>query len=333
MKTVKHMILQLHITGKCNLRCKHCYIADHGGELSYKEIFTILHQFSLLLNSMRRKSGGPVCGHVHITGGEPFLHPQIHQILWLLMLYHRSFHYAIMSNGTVLKHLHLIKWLNLKALQVSIDGDHDIHDAIRGKGNLATVCQGLDALFHHGIRTRVSFTAHLGNYQLLPQVAEICLEHHVSSLWSDRYIPIPNGDLQPMDAVHMKEYVGILRSLAHNPKYQAGGLTVQNHRALQFLDGEEIPYSCLAGEGLIVVDENGDVYPCRRLPIACGNIRDASLTDIYYDSPIFQDLRRHEISEKCVTCVYKEQCQGGLRCMAYARCGKYSFPDPCCYIS
>lgn len=106
---------------------------------------------------------------------------------------------------------------------------------IRGKGNLAAVCRGLDKLSRYGIRTRVSFTAHLDNYRCLPQVAEICRKHHVSSLWSDRYVPMPGSTLRPMDAAHMQEYVDILRSLAHAPLYRSAGLLVQNHRALQFL--------------------------------------------------------------------------------------------------
>lgn len=330
---MKHMTLQLHITGKCNLRCKHCYIAEHGGELSCREVSILLRQFSRLLSSMCRESGEPVCGHVHITGGEPFLHPQIRQILWLLLLHRRRFRYAIMSNGTILKHLPLVRLLNLKALQVSIDGDEKNHDDIRGKGNLAAVCRGLDKLSRYGIRTRVSFTAHLDNYRCLPQVAEICRKHHVFSLWSDRYVPIPGSTLRPMDAAHMEEYVSILRSLAHDPQYRSAGLLVQNHRALQFLGGDEAPYSCTAGEGLIVVDENGDIYPCRRLPIVCGNFRETDLNTVYHDNAVFQDLRRHEPKGKCHACTHKEKCRGGLRCMTYARHGEYNLPDPCCYIS
>ena len=329
---MKHIILQLHITGKCNLRCQHCYIADHSGELSLKEISIVLRQFFRLLRSIRATSGEPVCGHVHVTGGEPFMHPQIQQILWLLLFYRRHFHLAIMSNATMLKHLHLIKWLSLKTLQVSIDGDEKTHDLIRGKGNFEAVCQGLDLLSRYGIRTRVSFTAHLDNYQLLPQVAEICLKHHVSSLWSDRYIPMPGSKIRPMDRTGMQEYVTLLRSLANNPKYRAGGLMIQNHRALQFLGGNEMPYTCTAGERLIVVDENGDIYPCRRLPIICGNIRETDLNAVYYNSSVFRDLRRHEVTEKCVACTHKEKCCGGLRCMTYAYNGKYNHPDPCCYI-
>lgn len=329
---MKHIILQLHITGKCNLRCKHCYITEHAGQLSYEDVSIVLRQFSQLLNSIHRESGESVRGHVHITGGEPFLHPQIRQILWLLLRHRHKFYYAIMSNGTVLNHLWLIKWLDLKALQVSIDGDEETHDAIRSKGNLNQVCRGLDTLHRHGIRTRVSFTANLYNYQLLPQVAKICKEHHVSSLWSDRYIPMPGSGLRPMDAIHMQEYVSILRSLRQSPEYQNTGLMVQNHRALQFLGGDETPYSCIAGEGLIVVDENGDIYPCRRLPIVCGNIQKTDLNAVYHDSVVFQDLRKHEVTGKCVTCSHREKCRGGLRCMAYACDGEYNHPDPCCYL-
>lgn len=328
---MKHMILQLHITGKCNLRCKHCYIAKHGGELSCENVSLVFQQFSQLLQSMRREYGGPVFGHVHITGGEPFLHPQIEQILWLMLQYRNIFRYAIMSNGTMLKYLHLVERLHLKSLQVSIDGDEAAHDAIRGKGNLAQVCNGLDILHSHGIRTRVSFTAHLDNYQLLPNVAKICMEHHVSSLWSDRYIPVPGSELRPMDVTHMPEYVNLLCALAHNLEYKAAGLTIQNHRALQFLGGSEVPYSCTAGENLIVVDENGNIFPCRRLPIVCGNIQESNLDAVYHESAVFKDLRQHEAIGKCVVCPHREECRGGLRCMTYACCGEYLSPDPCCY--
>ena len=51
--------LQLHITDKCNLRCKHCYeehcIEDNDELLNQNEVFDILDQFQSFLSLHRVK--------------------------------------------------------------------------------------------------------------------------------------------------------------------------------------------------------------------------------------------------------------------------------------
>lgn len=332
---MRNLFLQLHITGNCNLRCRHCYIDEHCMDMSYRDIKSVLKQFDELVQHLRKQSREKVVAHVHITGGELFLHPDIHKILWLLWRFRNKYRYGIMSNGTLLnsRNLLLIKRLNLKAFQVSLDGNKETHDDIRGIGNFEKVLYALDQLADWEIPARVSFTANKENFRQFPQVAEICREHHVLTLWSDRYIPFDlHSKIHPLDKADMIEYVAILQRERVNAENQRCGLYVQNYRALQFLGSGDSPYSCQAGDSLVTVDEYGNIFPCRRLPINCGNTHTTSILKVYIYSDVFKSLRQQGISGKCKTCEHSETCKGGERCFTYAISKKVDIPDPCCWL-
>lgn len=336
MSEITDFILQLHITGNCNLRCRHCYVAEHCNNLSFSAIKRVVNQYGELIAQVEKRQGSRIRAHIHFTGGEPLLHPEINRILRFFLKERRRFQFGIMSNGTVLRlrTLLLLKRLRLKAFQVSIDGDEVYHDTIRGKDNLRQVLKGLDVLHFFRIPTRVSFTANKENYEMFPKVAQICRKHHVRSLWSDRYIPFDkNSDLAPLTQSDMKKYVWVLQSEKENPLNGKSKLSVQNYRALQFLSSGCDIYSCKAAETMITVDEYGNIMPCRRLPIVCGNIRKTDLLSVYDCDETFKRFRLHRLNGKCVKCKYAETCRGGERCFTYAVEGNYENADPCCWIN
>lgn len=328
-------ILQLHITGNCNLRCRHCYMDEHRNNMSLSDIKRVVTQFEELIRHLEQTGDCKIRAHIHFTGGEPLLHPQIDQILRFFIEKKDLFWFGIMSNGTLLKPklLLLLKKLPLKAFQVSLDGDEAVHDGIRGKGNYRKVLKALDILHLFGISTRVSFTANQANYHLFPKIAQVCRRHHVRSLWSDRYIPFdPDSGVEALDKASMQHYAAILQKEKDNPKNIRSKLSVQNYRALQFLCSGENIYHCKAGQTMITVDEYGNIMPCRRLPIICGNIQKDTLLQIYENHPEFQRLRTHSLTGKCVQCPHAQQCKGGARCFTYALTGSYAQPDPCCWL-
>jgi len=328
-------ILQLHITGNCNLRCRHCYMDAHRNDMPLSDIKRVVEQFEDLVAHLEEAGNCKIRSHIHFTGGEPLLHPQIDQILGFFLEKKDRFWFGIMSNGTLLKlkTLLLLKKLPLKAFQVSLDGDEAAHDSIRGTGNYRKVLRALDILHLFKIPTRVSFTANKENYHLFPQIAQTCRKHHVRSLWSDRYIPFDaDSDIQPMDKTHMSQYTALLQREKENPENSRRKLAVQNYRALQFLCSGDNIYHCKAGQTMITVDEYGNIMPCRRLPIICGNIRDHTLSQVYENHPEFQRLRSHRLTGKCQTCQYAAACKGGARCFTYAVEDSYERPDPCCWL-
>jgi sulfatase maturation enzyme AslB (radical SAM superfamily) len=113
--------LELQLTSKCNLRCKHCYLGDvHDRELSTVQVRSALKEFEEM-QGLR----------VLLTGGEPLLHSRFDEINEMLPdLYLRK---VLFTNGVLLKK-DLLNRLKVHEVQVSIDGLKSAHDALRGSG-------------------------------------------------------------------------------------------------------------------------------------------------------------------------------------------------------
>ena len=90
------------------------------------------------------------------------------------------------------------------------------------------------------------------------------------------------------------------------------------------------PVGCPAGITYLSLRPNGDVYPCPFLQIKAGNIREQSLSEIWYGSEHLKKLRNRSLLKgKCGECEYRETC-GGCRGRAYACNGDFLAEDPVC---
>ena len=263
------------------------------------------------------------------------MHKNIYDVLNLMDRYSGEFSFRMMSNGLLLDDslLKRLKTVKIPCLQMSLDGGEANHDSIRGKGNFKGVTRALERLYQYGIPAKISFTAHQDNYRDFPAVAQICRDFHVSALWSDRYIPCgASSDLRPLDPVQTKEYVAMLQAEKNNPLNRTAKLQILNRRSLQFLSSGEYPYHCTAGISSIAVDDKGNVYPCRRMAIQCGNVFETDLCHIYENDPTFNALRNTGIPAQCASCRHAAFCRGGAKCLSYAQLGDVSAKDPGCWL-
>ncbi len=71
------------------------------------------------------------------------------------------------------------------------------------------------------------------------------------------------------------------------------------------------------GKGIIFVSHDGTVFPAGFLPIPLGNIRETTLSAIYREHPLLQDIRAARFTGKCGGCDYRDAC-GGSRARAFA---------------
>ena len=70
------------------------------------------------------------------------------------------------------------------------------------------------------------------------------------------------------------------------------------------------------GKGFVFVSHTGEVFPSGFLPFSAGNVRSDSLSRIYRESPIFQQLRDPiPLGGKCGACEFRHIC-GGSRARA-----------------
>ena len=133
----------------CNLTCHHCFIScspknDNFGFLSLTEIERRLEE-SVALGVKE----------YYFTGGEPFLNPEMAEILTATLAYGPA---TVLTNATVLKD----EWLTALAkaeaasrysleFRVSIDGfSPETNDPIRGDGTFSRALRGIICLVEHG---------------------------------------------------------------------------------------------------------------------------------------------------------------------------------------
>lgn len=314
---VKKFVLQWHLSENCNLKCLHCYQENHKPiQLEFDKLVIIYKQFKDLLNKKKMK------GHINITGGEPLCNPYLFKLLDLIKEDSNLITFSILTNGTLIneKIAKKIKSYNPLYVQVSLEGGKKTNDYIRGKGTYKKVAEGIVNLRKENIFTSISFTATSLNYKEFPKVVRYARKYGVNNVWSDRFIPLGDSDKSlALNYEQTREYLEIMNKERNKlKKVKNSNTTISMYRALQFQMTNDFAYGCTAGDTLLTVMENGDLVPCRRMPITIGNLFDRNMYDLYIKSDVLKDLREKKIPDECINCEHSEVCHGGLKCLTYA---------------
>ena len=315
---VKRFILQWHLGEQCNLKCLHCYQENHKYiNLPYDDLVSIYNQYKELLKKLKMK------GHINITGGEPLCNPHLFKLLDLIKKDSDLISFSILTNGTLVTPLiaKKIKSYNPYYVQVSLEGGKKTNDYIRGDGTYKRIALGIKNLRNEDIFTSISFTATKLNYKEFSKVVKYGVKYNVNNIWSDRYIPLGDSidkELM-MNYDETREYLKIMNSERDKLlKKKNNHTTISMYRALQFQMTNDFAYGCTAGDSLLTVMENGDLVPCRRMPIVVGNLLKDNMYDLYRNNKILKELRRNNIPDDCKSCEHSKLCRGGLKCLTYA---------------
>lgn len=334
------LLLQWHVTERCNLRCAHCYQTQYSGpELGFKQLLDVLEQYRELLQVLHKDHGFPPRGQITVTGGEPFVRKDFSDLLEVFAANRAWFRFAILTNGSIVDEARarMLSRLRPRFVQVSIEGTQATHDAIRARGDFERTVAAVRRLVRHGVRTLISFTAHRLNFREFPAVAELGHQLGVASVWSDRLIPYGSGAAvagQALTPAETQELFVLMRQARQQVHARPGNRTeISMNRALQFLEGGRC-YRCTAGDTLITLMPNGDLYPCRRMPIRSGNVLEKPLSKLYFESDLLRRLRDPKgVSSGCEGCGYRGACRGGLKCLSYATTGDPFTADPGCWLA
>ena len=325
---MKKHVLQWHITHKCNLRCSHCYQEEYECDLKRESLEKIFYQYIEFIKHHN------YWGHINFTGGEPFVSKDIFYLLDLCEKNKISF--GILTNGTLLES-EIIKKLSqyqkLSFIQISIDGTKEVHDKIRGNGNFEKAFETFKLLRKYHIQTMAAFTCHKENYEQLEQVIKIVKKHKIDRFWVDRLIPMGSNKEQILTTEEYRNVIKILtkeqKRARQNPFCKT---TIHTNRALQFCEGGSEIYQCSAGAELLTILANGDLLPCRRLPIVIGNVLKTSILVQCENSEVIEELQKKEIPEECYSCLKASLCRGGAKCLSYALHQNYHRKDENCYF-
>jgi radical SAM protein with 4Fe4S-binding SPASM domain len=332
------MVMQWHVTDRCNLRCAHCYQdSTPGHELRFDELLVVLEQYKQLLDDLERHWNRPVSGRLNLTGGEPFVRKDFLDFLSVVASERPRIRFGVLTNGTFIDRnlAKRLRSLGVVSVQVSVEGTEATHNQIRGKGDFERTTGAVRTLIREGVQTSISFTAHRLNYREFPDVARLARDLRASRVWSDRMIPMGRGGqletLTPEETRELFRLMSLSRDEADSRWFNR--TVVSMIRALQFLEGGR-PYECKAGTNILTLLPDGELLPCRRMPIRLGNVLHQSLSRLYFDSPILTCLRDPgRVARGCEACPFEPRCRGGLRCLAYALTGDPFRADPGCWLA
>jgi pyruvate-formate lyase-activating enzyme len=145
--------LWLYVNFDCNLRCDYCCVRS-SPETPRR---------ALGLDAVRRIADeAPSLGvrAIFVTGGEPFLLPDIDEIVLALT---PAAPVTVLTNGMLFRGARLERLARLPrdrvALQISLDSaTPDLHDRRRGRGAWQRAVEGIDAARAAGFRVRLAAT-------------------------------------------------------------------------------------------------------------------------------------------------------------------------------
>lgn len=156
--------VQLHLTERCNLRCKHCYQTGKSmDEMTFSEIKEAVTEISDTLAEWESVYGIRYSKSFNVTGGEPFLRNDIFDVIREIK--DQGFGLYLLTNGFFVddKKAKALSDLNVNGVQVSIEGPEEVHDSIRGKGSYSVSMKGVRYLLDAGLNVTMNVT--LPGYQ------------------------------------------------------------------------------------------------------------------------------------------------------------------------
>lgn len=185
--------LELQITDRCNLRCKHCYIgASKNKELSLTKLKAVLDEFEAM-QGLR----------LLITGGEPLMHSHFAEFNEILRSY--LFRKVLFTNGLLLDRK-LLENLNVDEIQFSVDGLERGHDALRGPGTFRKVMNGIEAALGAGHPVSISTMIHRRNLQEFDEMERLFKRLGVRDWTVD--VPCPEGNMKGNDILRVPPETG-----------------------------------------------------------------------------------------------------------------------------
>ena len=267
--------VELQLTDRCNLQCRHCYLGEsRQRDLSFDRALRSLKEFEEI-QGLR----------LLLSGGEPLLHPQFWRINDLLTNY--DFRSVLLSNGTLITKS-VAKKLRVHEAQVSLDGMKEGHESLRGKGTFRKALTAIDDLHEAGIQVSVATMIHKDNLKEFDSLAGLLQSKEIREWNVD--VPCIEGRLKENE------------NLCPSPA-EAG--PVLNYGFGGGMHASQESYGC--GAHLCAIMPDGHVAKCGLFSRDPVGVIDEGLRVCWERVP------RIRLKELTCNCPLIEECRGGCR--------------------
>jgi len=296
-----------------------------------------------------------------LSGGEPLVRSDFWDIL--KYSHSRGVKVAVSSNGLLITRdvAKRLKEERVDYVGVSLDGARaSTHDTIRGQiGGFDSSVRALKNCIESGIKCGIRLTATRDNFKEIPEL--LALTRSLDAPRFCLYWLVPSGrgrNLYQRKRLDKDEIAWVLNEL-YNSTWSLSpeqieiltvdapqdGVYILNRlkkEALGIYDKarkilELVGDTCSAGNRVLNVDPQGNIYPCQFAQLASlkvGNLKEMSLGKIWNDpqNRVLSDFRRKvdKLEGKCGRCIHKKICTGGCRIRAYFESRNLWAEDPSC---
>lgn len=320
----------LNITSKCNLKCKHCYLGKRKKlhDLNSDQLIDIIKDLDGTMSPKRRI--------LSVLGGEPMLRDNLVPILRFAV--DKGFFVSISTNGQIHKKDIFQEMIAIGIrTQVSIDGpDKETHEEIRGKGTWRKALKAVSLIQEVGGEPVINMVCHDGNIDRLPDYIKFARK--IGAI--PRFVPLVEvGSPKETGLKHVgiDRIVDVIIGLIREDKTVIPYLKSSSFMTL-ILTAKYSQKCRYCGSGLytLLIDSNGDLYPCPNtmLPqFKIGNLTEQSLSYYFQSSEILARLRSLDVAtlnNKCAHCAYKYFCGGGCRGETFQNTGDMCAPNIHC---
>jgi len=327
----------LHLTDRCNFRCKYCYLPHVNEDMSLdvgRASIDATFRSALIKGFKQVK--------LKFSGGEPLLRfPLIVELLTYAQLLAKrnelGLKSVVLSNGTLLTKS-IVRTMNSLdiGLMISLDGLDKIHNQHRpykgGRGSFNDVAKSIDLAISEGMTPSISITVSNQTADSLDTIIKWVLERDLPfslNFYRENDYSILVEDLlieeQKIIDGMLKAYSVIEKNLPRNSLL--GGIVDRANLSH--------PHNrpCGVGDNYLVVTQNGAIAKCQMQILN-------PITDVYAKDPLEvirideAGIQNIEVDEKgeCRTCEWKNWCAGGCPLTTYRKKACYNEKSPYCNI-
>ncbi len=293
------------ITYACNSRCQMC------------NIWKIQNPPALSVDDFSRL--GKNLKYLNISGGEPFLHPQIVEIVKQVKKNNPKTQIIISSNGyatdLIAQKLEEILKIDPKiGLRISIDGKKETHNKIRGLDDIyERAMKTLEASRNLGVKNLgISFTIMDANVDELPFVYDLAQKNKWQMAMalvqnSGIYFAKNDNKISFLDKVEKNlNYVIDKELKTLNPKQW--GRAFYDYGLLYYAKTGKRLLKSGAGFDSVFIDPGGEVYPSNLIELKMGNIKKDNLDKIWQSKKakeVREKIKKEKITESWIICTIR----------------------------
>lgn len=168
------LAISLKITSCCNNKCEMCFEKGNEGKKAFMDM-------DMIRDIAEQMSGKKSL--VFITGGEPFIHPEIWDIIKIFN--EKGILTSVCTNGTLIGKDDVEKLEIANSIMISVHGTKKTHDNITGnQGNFDKIMKTLDTMNKKDIKTPITINTAIlpSNIRELKEIIKIFTAKKVDAI-------------------------------------------------------------------------------------------------------------------------------------------------------